>query len=246
MFATALAVILLAGYLDRARLRPPGEHDARHTGDHLRLVACLAVIGPSARRVATIRRAPPLRTQLHEPTLRELGEERNRLDERGQAVHARLCETAGQRTGKARRGDREHCTRRDRRPFDDAVDDAVESSVTPAPDVDARRAPIRIEPVPASETRAPRRFTQLNADARHCSERVDEHRRRARHRPAVPSADRLGKPHQPIPLGMFLAPAPVVPRVHEHAAFVAHGVDTADRPTVRARISSIFSNIAAA
>ena len=68
MFATALAVILLAGYLIVLVFGLPGEHDARATPAIIfAIVACLAVIGPSARHVATIRRAPPLRTQPHEP-----------------------------------------------------------------------------------------------------------------------------------------------------------------------------------
>ena len=103
------------------------------------------------------------------------------------------------------------------------------------------------KPIPAPEARAPGRLAELHAQPRDGAERVDEHRRAAGHGAAVAAADRFGEPHEPVALRMFLAPAAVVPRVHERRVVrdaPCRRTPGPAQPVRATRISSIFSNIA--
>ena len=89
----------------------------------------------------------------------ELGEERLRLDERAEAVHAGLVHARAEAAAELRGDDREHRARRDRRALDDSVDDTVVAVVLLAPHLDPRRAPLAVVTEAPAQPRALRRLT---------------------------------------------------------------------------------------
>src|ERR1700690_1225142 len=86
---------------------------------------------------------------------RELGEERNRIDERGEAVHTGAVDGRASRPAQLCGREGEHRSRGDRGAFDDAVDDDIALASAPAVDLDAGRAPLAFVAAPAAHAEAP-------------------------------------------------------------------------------------------
>src|SRR5262249_55601801 len=129
-------------------------------------------------------------------TLCEFGEERHRIEQRAETVHTRPVKPGPQCARELGRDHPENGPRGHRGALDHPVDRAVEAPVPAAPDLDPRRTPLAVVTEAAAETRALRRLTELDTDARDPRKGVDEQRRRTGHRPAVAGADRLRKPDQ--------------------------------------------------
>ena len=159
--------------------------------------------------------------------LRELGQERFRVDEGTETLHAGPHDRRTEPATELRGDDREHRARGDRRALDDAVHDAVVARVALAPHLDVGRAPLTVITEPAAQPCALGRLADEHADTRDAGERVDEQRAAAGDDAAVVAADRIREPHERLAVRMLLPPAVVLPRPHGRSARVPHRRDAA-------------------